>query len=131
MNSRTSVLVLSTPRERLFAFLADIDNLPKWATAFCRSLKTIDGKHKVMTQEGEIFFRIDADPRSGAIDMYGGPSEDKMAYWPARVVALPGGASAFIFTNFQWPGVPDAVFAKQCEGLAHEFLNISRFVERA
>ncbi|HSE77379.1 MAG TPA: hypothetical protein VLG66_05210 [Alphaproteobacteria bacterium] len=129
MNSRTSVLVHSAPRDRLFAFLADINNLPKWATAFCRALKTVGGEHRVVTPEGEIIFRIDADPRSGTIDMYGGPSEDRLAYWPARVVALPGGSSAFIFTNFQWPGVTDDAFVRQCDGLAHEFVNIRRFVE--
>lgn len=129
MNSRTSVLVLAAPRERVFEFLADIANLPRWATAFCRELRREGSRDKVVTPEGEIFFRIDADPRSGAIDMHGGPSDDRMAYWPSRVIALPGGNSAYIFTNFQWPGVPDEAFARQCEGLAHEFANIRRFVE--
>jgi hypothetical protein len=61
--------------------------------------------------------------------MYGGRSEDGMAYWPSRVVALGPAKSAYIFTNFHWPGVPDEAFARQCDGLAHEFANVRRIVE--
>ena len=78
MNTSTHTLFVRASRERTFDFLSRIDNLPKWATAFCRKLSPIgDGRYKVITPQGEIFFHIDADPRTGVIDMYGGPTEEQ------------------------------------------------------
>lgn len=131
MNSNTHTLALMAPKERVFDFLARIENLPKWATMFCKELKSLDdGRHKVTTPQGEIFFRIEADASSGVIDMYGGPTEEQMAYWPARVVERPGAGSLFIFTAFQYPGTSDGDFAMQCEGLKKEFPHIAAHTER-
>jgi len=56
----------------VFAFLSDIRNLPKWATGFAKELKDIDGEYKVVTPQGEIFFRMESDAGTGIIDMFGG-----------------------------------------------------------
>jgi hypothetical protein len=131
MNTNTHTLALKASKDRAFVFLSNIENLPKWATAFCRELKRdAAGRYKVMTPQGEIFFRIVGDANTGVIDMYGGPTEDQMAYWPARVVERPGHGSLFIFTAMQYPGVSDEVFAAQCEGLKQEFLHIKAHTDR-
>jgi hypothetical protein len=131
MNSNTHTLALRAPKTRVFDFLSKIENLPKWATMFCKELKVLDGgRYKVVTPQGEIFFRIDADRASGVIDMYGGPNEGQMAYWPARVVERPGAGSLFIFTAFQYPGISDQDFAMQCEGLKQEFPHIAAHTEQ-
>jgi len=131
MLTSTHTLTLDVSRERAFAFLAEIENLPKWATLFCKRLwRDGAGRWKVDTPDGEIFFRIAADPATGVVDMYGGPREDAMAYWPARIVARPGG-SLFIFTAFQQPGMDEAAFKAQCAGLAREFEHIRAHTERS
>jgi hypothetical protein len=84
----------------------------------------------VVTPEGEIFFRIEADVTTGVIDMYGGPAEDKMAYWPARVVDRPGHGSVLIFTAMQYPGISDEAVGAQCNGLNQEFVHIKALVEQ-
>jgi hypothetical protein len=56
--------------------------------------------------------------------MYAGPSKDAMALFPTRVVSLPGGTSAFTFTMFQAPGMPDEDFESQHASLQREFANI-------
>jgi hypothetical protein len=125
MNTSTHTFALQAPKQRVFEFLSRVENLPRWATLFCRELKVLDdGRYKVVTPAGEIFFRIEADPKSGVIDMYGGPTEEQQAYWPARVVER-GTGSLFIFTAFQYPGVSDAEFAAQCAGLEREFPRIA------
>lgn len=130
MKTSTHTLAVSASKAKAFAFLSNIENLPKWATMFCKELrKDAQGRHKVMTPGGEIFFRIVADEKSGVIDMLGGPSEDQMAYWPARVVERPGAGSLFIFTAMQYPGMTDDVFARQCEGLKQEFAHIAAHVD--
>ncbi len=128
MKTRTASLVAQAPREQIFAYLSNVKHLPQWATDFCRELKVVDGKHKVVSPMGELFFRIDADERTGVIDMFAGPAEDQLAIFPTRVVALPDGSSAFIMTMFQWPGMNDQEFQGQYEALEREFRNIEAIV---
>jgi hypothetical protein len=128
MNTRTATLVVRAPQDTVFGYLSRVENLPRWATDFCRELKLVDGKHKVVSPMGELFFEIRADARSGVIDMFAGPGEEELAVFPTRVVALPGGSSAFIMTMFQWPGLSDQEIEGQYEALLREFGNIERIV---
>ena len=73
---------------------------------------------------GEFYFRIEADAESGVIDMYAGPTEQELALFPTRVVALGEAKSAYSFTMFKVPGMPDELFESQYESLRREFDNI-------
>jgi hypothetical protein len=126
METRTVTAVLDAPKDEVFSYLAEIENLPRWATEFARELKYEGGKAKVVNGLGELYFEIDADPETGVIDMYAGPSEDALALFPTRVVELPGARSGYTFTMFQAPGMPDDLFASQHEALLREFENIRR-----
>ena len=126
MQNRTVTTVLDAPKDEVFDYLAAIENLPKWATEFARELRYEDGKTKVVNGLGEFFFEIDADPDTGVIDMYAGASEEELALFPTRVVELPGGRSAYTFTMFQTPGMPDELFSSQHRSLLREFDNIRR-----
>ena len=127
MNSKTHTLAIDAPKERVFEFLSNIANLPKWATLFCQELKPLgDGRHKIVTMAGEMFFRIESDAQTGVIDMYAGPTEDELGLFPTRVVGLPGDTSAFSFTMFRAPGMPDELFESQHQSLLREFENIRR-----
>ncbi|HEU4450378.1 MAG TPA: hypothetical protein VFR63_10425 [Gaiellaceae bacterium] len=126
MRSETVTRVLPASKSEVFAYLADVENLPRWATEFARELKVEDGRYKVVNGLGEFFFRLEADPETGVIDMLAGPSEDEMALFPARVVELAGDRSAFTFTMFQGPEMPDELFRSQHASLLREFENIER-----
>src|SRR5919108_963372 len=121
MQNRTVTAVLEAPNDQVFGYLSQIENLPRWATEFARELKYEDGRAKVVNGLGEFYFSIDADPATGVIDMYAGPSEEELSLFPTRVVALPDGRSAFSFTMFQAPGMPDALFESQYESLVRQF----------
>ena len=124
MQARTVTAVLDAPREQVFGYLADVENLPAWATEFARELKFEDGKAKVVNGLGEFYFSIEADPETGVIDMYAGPTEEELAVFPTRVVGLPGGKVAYSFTMFQGAEMPDELFESQYEALLREFDNI-------
>jgi hypothetical protein len=126
MQERTVTAVLDAPKDRVFGYLSQIDNLPRWATEFARELRYEEGKAKVVNSLGELYFSIEADPETGVIDMYAGPTEDELSLFPTRVVELPGGRSAFTFTMFQAPGTPDDLFESQYQSLLREFDNIRR-----
>lgn len=129
MNSHTTTTYFKAPREKVFAYLADVENLPRWATGFCKELRREGDDHKVITPMGDHYFRIDADPDTGVVDMASGPAKDSMAVYPARVAAMPDGGSLLVFTALQLPGMSDAEFAHQCRELKAEFENIRRAVE--
>ena len=124
MINRTVTAVLEAPKDDVFAYLARVENLPEWATDFARELKYEDGKAKVVNGLGEFFFRIEADPKTGVIDMYAGPNEAELAVFPTRVVPLGETMSAYSFTMFKAPGTPDEVFESQYDSLRREFDNI-------
>lgn len=126
MRSRTVTTVLPAPREEVFRYISDIERLPEWATEFARELRRDRDRYKVVNNLGEFFFDIDADPDTGVIDMYSGPEPDAMALFPTRVVGLPDGSTAYTFTMFQGPGMPDELFDSQHESLRREFRNIER-----
>jgi hypothetical protein len=125
MRSETVTAVLPAPQEAVFEYISDIEKLPEWATEFARELKRDGQDYKVLNGLGEFYFEIRADPETGVIDMFAGPTKDQMAIFPTRAVGLPDGQTAFSFTMFQGPGMPDEVFESQHESLKREFDNIA------
>ena len=124
MRSETVTIVLPAQQKDVFAYLADIENLPKWATEFARELKRENDGYKVVNNLGEFYFEIHADEDTGVIDMLAGPSKDELAVFPTRAVELHGGGTAYTFTMFQAPGMPDELFESQHQSLKREFDNI-------
>jgi len=122
--NRTVTAVLDAPRDEVFEYLSRIENLPEWATDFAHELKYEDGQARVVNGLGEFYFRIDADAKTGVIDMYAGPSEEELALFPTRVVSLGDSRSAYSFTMFKAPGMADELFESQYESLRREFDNI-------
>src|SRR5215475_13256977 len=126
MINHTVTAVLDAPKDVVFGYLSKIENLPCWATEFAQELKHEDGKSKVVNGLGEFYVSIDADAASGVIDMYAGPAEDELALFPTRVIPLGEDKSAYSFTMFKAPGMPDELFESQYESLRREFDNIRR-----
>jgi hypothetical protein len=124
MESRTVTTILAAPKEQVFDYISRVENLPAWATEFARELRYEDGKAKVVNGLGELYFTIEADAKTGVIDMYAGPTEDELGLFPTRVVGLPDGASAFSFTMFQAPGMSDELFESQYRSLLRELDNV-------
>jgi hypothetical protein len=124
MITRTVTAVLDAPRDEVFDYLSRVENLPEWATDFAHELRYEEGKAKVVNGLGEFYFEIDADPSTGVIDMHAGPSEAELTLFPTRVVPLGEARSAYSFTMFKTPEMPDDLFESQYESLRREFDNI-------
>ena len=124
MRSETVTTVLDAPREAVFEYMAEVENLPSWATEFARELKHDADGYRVVNGLGEFRFEISADRSTGVVDMFAGPDREHMAVFPTRAVGLPDGRTAFSFTMFQAPGMPDELFEAQYASLRREFANI-------
>jgi hypothetical protein len=126
LKNATVTTLLPAPRDEVFEYLADIENLPEWATEFAREVRREGADYKVVNGLGEFFFEIRADPATGVIDMFAGPTKDQMGVFPTRAVALPDGRTAYSFTMFQGPDMPDELFEAQYVSLRREFAYIER-----
>jgi hypothetical protein len=120
MRTATETAVLDAPADEVFAFLADGGNLPLWADRFARRLERRGELFRVENGLGEAWVRVESDPATRVIDFHVGPTPDALAPLPTRVVALPSGGSAYVFTMLQAPGQPDDVFESQRRSLAAE-----------
>jgi Polyketide cyclase / dehydrase and lipid transport len=60
MRHHTVTAALAAPPDEVFAYLADIEKLPEWATEFARELRVVEGRHKVVNGPRRVLLR---DPR--------------------------------------------------------------------
>lgn len=127
MNSVTETCVVNVPRDNVFEFLSNIENIPKWATKFVKKLTLVDDKYKALTPIGEVFIRLDTDKKVGLIDIYAGPTEDNMTPAYMRIISLPDNSTAVMFTFFQYDSAPDAIWKIFCEWIKIEVENIKQY----
>jgi hypothetical protein len=128
MRSMTVTAVLDADQTTVFEYLSDIERLPEWATEFARELRRDGDDYKVVNGLGEFYFAIEADPDSGVIDMFAGPTKQQLAVFPTRAVPLPDGRTAYSFTMFQSPGMTDELFDAQYASLQRELANLERLL---
>ena len=126
LNSITETCVVTVPKDKVFAFLSDIENLPKWSTKFVKKIIPAEDKHKAVTPIGEVFIRLDTNEKAGLIDIYAGPTEDSMTPAYLRIISLPGNATAIMFTFFQYASTSDTVWKIFCEWIKVEVENIKK-----
>jgi hypothetical protein len=131
MDIRTHAIFISADPDATFAYVSDIDNLPRWAINFCHSVERDRGFNMIETPAGRMLFQLKADGGTGIIDFIGGPSSAQLTRWHSRVVAAPGGGSLFIFTAVRQPGEKLEAFEGQCTMLAEELECLRRQVEGA
>jgi hypothetical protein len=119
MHADTQTTTLPVSAEDAFAFLAQPENLPRWAVGFARGIRREGDEWILQTAQGEMPVRVCADPTRGTIDfhMRVAPGLEAIAY--SRVVPNDSGAE-YVFTQFQLPGMPDEIFAAQRAALAEE-----------
>jgi hypothetical protein len=119
MRADTQTITLPVNYEEAFAFLAQPENLPRWAVGFAHGIRREGDDWIVQTAQGEMPIRVVADAVRGTIDfqMRVTPELEAVAY--SRVVPNDSGAE-YVFTQFQLPGMADEVFAAQRAALAEE-----------
>ena len=119
MHADTQTVTLPVSSEEAFAFLAEPENLPRWAVGFARGIRREEGAWFVQTAQGEMPVRVVADAAHGTIDFHMSVAPELEAVAYSRVVPNDSGAE-YVFTQFQLPGMADEVFAAQRAALAEE-----------
>jgi hypothetical protein len=120
MKIRTVHVTVPAPRDAVFSFLAEIGNLPEWATEFCRRVERRGSRWVAQTSQGEMHLAIESDRMAGTIDLHIGPEPGAMELFPMRVMSLPSGETLVLFTFCQPPGLPDELYERQYQSLTVE-----------
>jgi Polyketide cyclase / dehydrase and lipid transport len=132
MRSNTQTVSIDSPADRAFAFVADPSNLPRWAIGFAKDVNQVkqggDLGYVVTTGQGEVPLRVATDARLGVVDFHMTVADGADAVARSRVLPRGDGAE-YVFTQFQAPGMADAVFEGQVAALGHELVALKALLE--
>ncbi len=131
MKTHSIATLISAPTDSVFRFLEKPENVSVWATEFCQSMRTTGDEYIVRTKGGELILAITSHAESGVVDLWAGPSTDRMGILPARVVALPNGLTLVHFLLLQAPDEDEETFAASIRGLEKEIVQLKRLLETA
>jgi uncharacterized protein YndB with AHSA1/START domain len=103
LKSKTLTVSIDCPASRVYRFVSNAKNLPRWARAFCRSIRKSGGAWIVESPDVNISV-------------------------PMRVVPN-GSGSEVIFTLFQPPGMPAEQFARDVEWVGRDLKGLKNVLE--
>lgn len=127
---RTKVLTVSIQCNpaRVYAFVSDPENLPVWASSFCRSIQQIEGEWIAQTPEGAVKIRFVSKNSFGILDHYVQIVPGTDVYVPMRVIPN-GDGSEVIFTLFQSSFMTDEKFNQDIAWVEKDLQSLKRVLE--
>jgi len=121
LKSRTLTISIECHPRTMYEFVSNLENLPAWAKAFCRSIKRSGGEWVVETPQGSVKIRFVKKNEFGVLDHYVTVSPSVEVFVPMRVVPN-GTGSEVLFTLFQQAEMSDEKYAEDI-GLVEQDLN--------
>ena len=115
MNTHTLTFTVTAPRNTVFNFLADIENLPKWSGGYCEGLSLQRGRWWAFTADGEQVVEIESSNGTGVIDFRAGPLPEQMTLTPIRVMALSARLTLVSFILIEATDRGPAIFERRCQ----------------
>jgi hypothetical protein len=126
--SKTLTLSIDRPPTDVYAFVSDPRNLPKWAKAFCKSVRQSGDDWILDTPQGPVKFRFLAPNPFGILDHRVCPAPGVEILVPMRVIPNASG-SEILFTLFQLPGTSDAAFAQDANMVQSDLATLKQLLE--
>ena len=120
---------IACPPQRVYEFIANPENLPRWAPAFCRSIRRAGDDWLVDSPIGTLKFRFVAPNDLGMLDHIV-TVENEAILNPMRVLAN-GSGSELLFTLFQRPGMTDAQFDEDIMLVTRDLNTLKALLEAA
>ena len=126
MNVETLSVAINVPADKVYGFVRDPNNLPRWVPFFESVAPGQDGVWNVVTPDGPAGFEFAPDNNLGVLDHRIRFSSGATLINPMRVVAN-GAGCALMFTVFQNKGMTDAQFQEDMR-LVEKDLNTIRLL---
>lgn len=128
LSSRTLSVSIDCPPARVYAFVANPENLPTWASGLGRSVRKSDTGWVVETPQGPMPFRFVAKNDLGVLDHVVSPAPGTEIYVPMRVVPN-GSGSEVLITIFRLPDTSDEQFAEDLRLVERDLATLKRVLE--
>jgi hypothetical protein len=126
--SRTVSVSIACPPGRVYAFVADPANLPRWATAFVRGARRSESGWVLDTPGGPVGFRFVEPNDLGVLDHHVTPAPGVEILNPMRVVPN-GTGSEVIFTLFRLAEATDEAFAEDAAMVERDLRTLKAVLE--
>lgn len=128
LRSKTLSVSIDCDPKKVYEFVSNLENLPKWAKTFCRSIRRSDGEWIVETPQGPVKINIAEKNDFGILDHYVRPSAGAELFVPMRVVPNDYG-SEVLFTLFQSPDISDESYAEDIRLVVQDLKRLKSIME--
>ncbi len=128
LRSKTLSVSIECPPTDVYGFVSNPENLPKWATGFCRSVRKVKGEWIVETSDGIMRITFVGPNEFGVLDHYVRPAPGGEIVNPMRVIPN-GSGSEVIFTLFQLPNMSDEKYAKDVRLVERDLRTLKNILE--
>jgi hypothetical protein len=127
---KTKIISVSiqAPADRVYAFVLDGGNMPKWMTSFMRSVKKEGDKWIANTSAGQMEFRFVSRNEFGVLDHRVKLPSGVEVLNPMRVVPN-GNGCEIMLTLFQLPDVTDEAFAADAANVERDLRTLKEVME--
>ena len=130
MSVTTLTISINRGPKSVYEFVSDLANLPKWATAFCLSIKQEGGEGWLaQTPQGPVKIRITPRNEFGILDHVVMASPSVEVHVPMRVVQN-GKGSEVLFTLFRRPDMTDIQYTEDQALVRQDLATLKRVLER-
>jgi len=126
--ARTLSVSIDCPPDQVYGFVSNPENFPRWATAFCRSIRKADSGWIVEMPQGQVNVRFVPRNTMGVMDHFVTPAPGVEIYVPMRIVAN-GSGSEVIFTLFRMPGMTDEEFTADAGMVERDLETLKKVME--
>lgn len=129
MLSRTIGVAIACAPDVVYAYVANPENLPQWATTFCRAARREGAAWVLETVDGPATIRFEPTNALGVLDHVVTPAPGVDIYVPMRVLAN-GAGSTVLLTLFQRPEMSAAEMAEDIGLVERDLAHLKRQLEQ-
>ena len=126
--SRTLSVSIDCHPDKVYGFVSNPENLPKWATGFCKSVRKSNAGWIVDTPQGPMKIGFVEKNDFGVLDHYVSPAPGVEVYVPMRVLSN-GSGSEVIFTLFRLPDMSDEKYAEDIGLVERDLRTLKKVLE--
>ena len=130
LKSRTLTTSIDCSTQKVYEFVSNLENMPKWAKTFCRSIKKSNGEWIIETPQGQMEIKIAPKNEFGILDHTVIPAPGVEVFVPMRVVPN-GSGSEVVFTLFQQPGMSDQEFVRDQGMVEQDLATLKQIMKNA
>lgn len=120
---------IDRPRDEVYSFVSNPENLPKWATGLGGSIKMVNGEWIADTPMGKVKIKFAEENKFGILDHEVVLESGVKINNPMRVIANGKGSEIF-FTLIRQPEASDEKFAQDAQWVEKDLKILKGLLEK-